>query len=164
MQNFKDWTIKLLLESHKITFFLLKEYLVSFYSEKNKIKISFWEIFHNKIDGGKLSKEFLIIIVMEIRAKKIKVMAKSLEHVWFLYSNTVFCVWIWKMVGWAENFLFGFCTQFLHSNIFTVQIILNSAKMRTTFSCFHLNSAWIRLLFKRPVAILKIPPTSCNDQ
>jgi hypothetical protein len=40
----------------------------------------------------------------------------------------------------AKKFLFGFCTQFLHSNIFTVQLILNSAKMRTTFTCFHLNS------------------------
>ena len=41
----------------------------------------------------------------------------------------------------AEKFLFGFWTQFLHSNIFTVQLILNSPKIRTTFTCFHLNSA-----------------------
>ncbi len=42
------------------------------------------------------------------------------------------------MVGPVENFLFGFSTQFLHSNIFTVRMILNLAKMRTTFCCFHL--------------------------
>jgi hypothetical protein len=40
--------------------------------------------------------------------------------------------------------LFGFYTQFLHSNIFTIQLILNSAKMRTTFTCFHLNSATVQ--------------------
>ena len=44
----------------------------------------------------------------------------------------------------AEKFLFGFCTQFLYSNIFTVQLILNLSKIRTTFTCFHLNLAIVQ--------------------
>jgi hypothetical protein len=59
---------------------------------------------------------------------------------------------------WAriKIFLFGYRFHFLHSNIITVQLILNSLKMRTTFCCFHLNSTRTRLLFKRSVAFLQI--------
>ena len=40
---------------------------------------------------------------------------------------------------WArtEKILFSFYTQFLHSRIFTLQLILNLSKMKTTFTCFH---------------------------
>jgi hypothetical protein len=61
-----------------------------------------------------------------------------------------------KWWGRVKIFLFGSCTQFLNSNTFIIQLILNLAKMRTTLDCFHLNSAWIQLLFKRPVAILQL--------
>jgi hypothetical protein len=56
------------------------------------------------------------------------------------YIQTQFSVFESKK-WWAraEKFLFGFYTQFLHSNIFTIQLILNLTKMRTTFSYFHLN-------------------------
>jgi hypothetical protein len=96
--------------------------------------------------------------------------SKSKEGGWIraclvsVFKHSFLCLNTENGGAGLKFFLFGCCFHFLHSNTVTVELILNSTKMRTTFCCFHLNSAWIRLLFKRPVAILKIPPSPCNGQ
>ena len=58
------------------------------------------------------------------------------EYIWFLDSNTVVFESNFLRVSLAF-LLFGSCIQFLNSNPFTVQMILKSAKMKTTKKCFH---------------------------
>ena len=61
-----------------------------------------------------------------------------LEHVWFFNSNIVFLDLNTENGGPGWKFFVWFQHSVFHSNIFTVQMILNSAKMRTTLCCFHL--------------------------
>jgi hypothetical protein len=65
-------------------------------------------------------------------------LSKQIKSMFGFLIQTQFSVFESKK-WWAqtEKNLFGYRTQFLHLRIFTVQLILNSPKMKTTFTCFH---------------------------
>jgi hypothetical protein len=103
----------------------------------------------------------LIVRRRSIVTRKIVVMLHSFIHFHFRFKvslgvksmfgffiQTQFSVFESKK-WWArtEKILFGFCTQFLHLRIFTIQLILNLSKMKTTFTCFHFNFLYSILLF-----------------